>query len=113
MEATAQWLVMINAIGALKHREAKQALNKWRAVLAEIAEQRAQMGRAVARMASPAGKAFNQWASLLEGLYVMRGALKRLLNRQLSKGFESWQGRYEDAMLMRRAAGSLMHAPVT
>ena len=42
MEATAQWLVMMNAIGALKHREAKQALNKWRAVLAEIAEQRAQ-----------------------------------------------------------------------
>ena len=78
-----------------------------------IAEQRAQMGRAVARMANPAGKAFNQWASLLEGLYVMRGALKRLLNRQLSKCFESWQGRYEDAMLMRRAAGSLMHAPVT
>jgi len=71
------------------------------------------MARTVARMASPAGKAFNQWASLLEGLYVMRGALKRLLNRQLSKGFESWQGRYEDAMLMRRAAGSLMHAPVT
>ena len=36
------------------------------------------MARTVARMASPAGKAFNQWASLLEGLYVMRGALKRL-----------------------------------
>ena len=107
MEATAQWLVMMNAIGALKHREAKQALNKWRAVLAEIAEQRAQMGRAVARMASPAGKAFNQWASLLEGLYVMRGALKRLLNRQLSKCFESWQARAEENLAMRDALRSL------
>ena len=112
VEATAQWLVMMNAVGALKHREAKAAVNQWRSFLAEQAEKRAQMAKTIARMTSPAFKAFNQWSSMLEGLYVMRGAAKRLLNRQLSKCFESWQARYEETMLMRRAAGAIMHAPL-
>merc|ERR1719345_45574 len=112
VEATAQWLVMMNAVGALKHREAKAAVNQWREFLAEQAEKRAQMARTIARMTSPAFKAFNQWTSMLEGLYVMRGAAKRLLNRQLSKCFESWQASYEELLLMRRAAGAIMHAPL-
>ena len=107
VEATAQWLVMMNAVGALKHREAKAAVNQWRSFLAEQAESRAQMAKTIARMTSPAFKAFNQWSSMLEGLYVMRGAAKRLLNRQLSKCFESWQARYEEAVTMRDALRSL------
>ena len=107
VEATAQWLVMMNAVGALKHREAKAAVNQWRSFLAEQAEKRAQMAKTIARMTSPAFKAFNQWSSMLEGLYVMRGAAKRLLNRQLSKCFESWQARYEEAVTMRNALRSL------
>jgi len=85
------WLVMMNALGALKHREAKAAVNQWLAFLAEQAEKRAMMAATVARMTSPASKAFNQWAHMLDVLAPLRGAMVRLISRQLSKGFESWQ----------------------
>ena len=112
VEKTEESLVMRGALKRLGNRQLSQCFEAWQARYEELAEEHAQMAKTIARMTSPAFKAFNQWSSMLEGLYVMRGAAKRLLNRQLSKCFESWQARYEESLLMRRAAGSLMHAPL-
>ena len=42
---------------------------------------------------TPARKAFNQWARVLDMLVPVRAALVRLQQRGLSRGFEAWQVR--------------------
>ena len=55
-------------------------------------------------------KAFNQWSHVLELLAPLRAGLNRLIHRQTSKAFESWQA-VEERLLMKKALSSVLHAP--
>ena len=100
------------AMAALFNREKKKGMNAWADWYAEVKARRERMRTVLAGFKGGLRKAFNKWAHVLELLTPLRAGLNRLIYRNLSKAFESWQAMYEEALLMKRALGAVLHAPL-
>jgi protein SFI1 len=101
------WLVIkAIALTRLTRRRECTALNSWRGRLAERESWQQQVSVALARMRSPALSALRHWARQIDLATPMRTALVRLQRRGVSRAFEAWQSRLDDAEAMRRVAAT-------
>mmetsp|Transcript_229 Transcript_229/g.681 ORF Transcript_229/g.681 Transcript_229/m.681 type:complete len:2260 (-) Transcript_229:168-6947(-) len=101
------WLVTKSrALTRLTRRREWSALNSWRGKVAERESLQRRVSVTVARMRSPALAALRRWALQTNLAGPTRMALVRLRRRGLSRAFEAWQSRHNDAEVMRRATAA-------
>ena len=112
VDAKDRWVTMKGAMKRLFNRQLSQCFESWQERMEEAAARRQRMSHVLAGFQGGLRKAFNQWAHVLELLAPLRAGLNRLIHRQTSMAFESWQAMWEEMLLMKKALASVLHAPL-
>ena len=98
--------LMEKSMGGIRGGPKKAAFNKWADLIYGPPDP---MFRALAHLVyRELSMALRSWVAAKDEWLVMKGALKRLSNRQLSKCFESWQERMEEERERRARMGTVL-----
>ena len=98
-------LLMKRALGAVLHAPLKRGLQQLK-MHADEGHRERDLQRRALMGATPQGKAFHHWSSLLDGLLPLRRAMTHWRSMQIVKALRSWEGMWLQRCLMRRAAAA-------
>jgi len=105
-------LTMKGALTRLFLRQLSQCMQTWQARTEEARKRRQQMSTALSVVQGGVGKAFRQWTHVAGQLSRRCAAVERWVHRQTCRAFESWRALYEEKLLMARARGAVLRAPL-